>query len=95
MLEFKPGQNISTGQRITMQSFSKLPGCTAILIQDDFWDDSTITHIPDEHEMVISVWKNGIQEDWTCTVARLNVGIAEWFSGIGMLTYATPDIQAA
>lgn len=81
MLEFKPaGSEITRGQEITMEGFSKLPNCIAILVKDPFWNDDSRTRYDNDQELEILAFKNGTKmKPVTTTVRALNSRIATWF----------------
>lgn len=91
LIEFKPeGQSIPHGQRITMEGFSKLPGCTALLISDQRWDDKTGERVPDEEPLHLQVWIDGELRLWPTTLSELNKGLAAWYRREGWLVKHPP-----
>lgn len=56
MVEFKPPfQQVTKGQEITMMGFSKLPGCTALVIYDHYYLDASDTPY-DQDDMYKVIW---------------------------------------
>lgn len=94
MVEFKPELDaLTTGQRITLEHFTRLPGCTGIVIADGKWSDRTGQRIEDDEETLIQVWVGGEYRIYSCTVQRLNEGLSAWYSGFGWLVkHPEPEI---
>lgn len=93
MFEFKPDgtEDIPYGQRITLEGFSKLPGCTSLLILDQRWDDTTGEPVPDEEAVTIRVWIDGEVKVHTIDFKRLNLGLSLWYRNEGPLVKHTVE----
>lgn len=60
MVEFKPlGMQITTGQKITMTAFSKLPGCFGLLINDPYWFDQSEDPFEEHETMRVTIFIDG------------------------------------
>lgn len=81
LFEFKPkGAELTTGQRITLEGFSRLPNCQAIVIFDPAYDRE-VERYNDEQPFDIVTYKFGEPTPRkTVTLAQLNAGIGKWFA---------------
>lgn len=80
MFEFKPeGATLTTGQRITLQGFSRLPGCTSIVVFDPFWDDTSREPYDDDLTVKILIYEHGQPKTLRRTIRQLNQSIEKWF----------------
>lgn len=90
MIEFKPDDMaVTTGQRITLEGFSKLPGCTSLLIADTRWDDYTGTPVPQDEAVTITVWIDNVSRVHTTTFEKLNEAMTLWYQNTGPLVKHT------
>ena len=80
MVEFKPSlDGLTTGQRITLEHFSRLPGCSGLVIQDTHWDDRSGEKMPDTEETLVQVWVGGEHRIYSCSILRLNQSLTGWY----------------
>jgi len=86
LFEFKPSiGSLSIGQAYTLNGFSRLPGCTAILIADPYNDDQSRTNYSDDQQLDVRVYKDNSFQEFTITVGELNTAIELWFEFKGPL----------
>lgn len=91
MIEFKPEdvERLPRGQEITLEGFSKLPGCTSLLILDKRWDDTTGEPVPQEEAVRIQVWIAGEAKVHDVTFTKLNSALGLWYLNEGPLVKHT------
>jgi hypothetical protein len=85
MLEFKPVYpGLTTGQRITLDGFGKLPGCTAMAIYDPFSNTTDRAQYEDDLELKLTLFKAGGEAQMALSVLDFNRQIKLWFDNDGV-----------
>jgi hypothetical protein len=85
MMEFKPAfSGVTIGQRITLDGFGKLPGCTALAVFDPFSNTTDRVDYADELPLKVQLFKAGRTVDATMTVEEFNAQIKMWFDNDGL-----------
>jgi hypothetical protein len=85
MMEFKPSfSTVTIGQRITLDGFGKLPGCTALAIYDPFSQTTDRVDYEDDLDLKITLFKAGGSADLTLSVEDFNKQIKKWFDNEGL-----------
>jgi len=80
MLEFKPqGSRVTRGQEITLTGFSKLPNCTAAVVFDPYWNDTSREAYDPDMLLKVIKFKDGQSKEQRITVRELNIQIDAWF----------------
>ena len=85
MMEFKPQYSgVTIGQRITLDGFGKLPGCTALAVFDPFASTTDRERYEDELPLKLTLFKSGGEATMTLTVDEFNREIKSWFDNDGL-----------
>lgn len=86
MMEFKPyNGTLPRGQAITLEGFSRLPGCTSVVVFDPHsWDRSGELY-GDRETLRVVIYHDGVPRSMEVKVRRFNRLIREWFEGTGPL----------
>lgn len=85
MMEFKPVfSGVTIGQRITLDGFGKLPGCTALAVFDPFSNDVSRDKYLDDLELKLTLFKCGAEVTMSLPVDELNKNIKLWFDNDGL-----------
>lgn len=83
MIELKPvGATVPMGQQYTLTGFSKLPGCSAMVIHDPH-SDEYLNHsykMPRNTVLEVVFYTNGKQTPMTVTVEQLGQLITSWYA---------------
>ena len=92
MMEFKPAINsITTGQEITLRSFSKKEGCMAIVIIDSKWNQEGAEFSQDDVITTVPFVNGKRLPARTTTIGKLNQRLKEWEGNIEKID--SPEVK--